>query len=168
MDRQSLVQKRYLFTPPLLKIIFFPFRNTLFFDSFCGLFALILPYFAFILHFYFPFLFSFLFSFPFLPFSFPFLPFRLLFSSHPLFIFFPLNDITWYSPPPGKGVFTLYRHLWKGLGLIKNLCEVLPFQTASVLKNVNTIFGARVNANSNHANNVVSHFLSIMIKGTRR
>jgi hypothetical protein len=41
--------------PPFWKWYFFPSRDTSFYDSHRGLFALILPYFAIILPFYFPF-----------------------------------------------------------------------------------------------------------------
>ncbi len=64
-------------------------------------FCLILPYFAFILIFYFPLS---TFPFSFLPFSFPFLPFftHSSFFSSPFHIFSPY-DIGWYFPPPGGG-----------------------------------------------------------------
>ncbi len=101
------VRKRYLFPPPFGKWYFFPSRDTFFYSQ-CGNFSIILPYFAFTLPFYFPFshfLFSFSFPFFFLPFSFLFLPFSFTFppfSLH-LFIFFPPNDIGWFSLLRGGG-----------------------------------------------------------------
>ncbi len=50
-----LAKKLYLFPPPSENDIFSPSLDTSFFDSHRGLFSLILPYFAFILPFYFPF-----------------------------------------------------------------------------------------------------------------
>ncbi len=93
------VRKRYLFPPPSENYIFFPSHGTLFFNSHRGLFSLILPYFAFILPFYFPF--SHLLS-PFFIFSLSSFFFYIFppFSLH-IFIFFPPNDIGWYPPPGG-------------------------------------------------------------------
>ncbi len=89
-----------------------------FFDSYRDLFALILPFFAFILPFYFPFsnFLSpfFLFLSPFFLFLSPFFLFLLhfpFFFSLGLFIFFPPNDIGWYSSPRGGGYFPIYRPL---------------------------------------------------------
>ncbi len=99
--------KTIFIPPPFWKWYFFPSRDMSFFDFHRGFFALILPF----LPFSFPFL---PFSFPFLPFSFPFLPFlspfflfrlHFLTFSHGLFIFFPPNDIGWYYPPLGGGIF---------------------------------------------------------------
>ncbi len=91
--------KRYLFPPPSENYIFFPSPDMSFFDSHRGLFALILPYFAFILPFFF--LFSHILS-PFFLFPSPFFLFLLHFPpfSLCLFIFFPPNDIGWYFFPP--------------------------------------------------------------------
>jgi hypothetical protein len=82
------VRKRYLFPSPLppLKMIFFSPLATHCYDSHHGLFALILPYFAFIFV-TFPFRFS-LFLSPFFLFLLHFPHFSLR-----LFIFFSLNDI---------------------------------------------------------------------------
>ncbi len=94
---------QYLLPPPLFwKCYFSPSHDMSFFDSYRGLSALILPYFAFILPFYFPF--SFFLS-PFFLFIPPFYLFLLHFPSFslPLFIFFAQNDIGWYFPPPSKG-----------------------------------------------------------------
>ncbi len=96
------IRKWFLFPPLSENDIFSPSRDTSFFDSHHGLFALHLAYFAFILPFYFPFL---SFSFPFLPFSFTFSPF----SFSPFHIFSP----KWHRlifPPPG-GYFPKYRPL---------------------------------------------------------
>ncbi len=87
-----------IFIPsPLLKMIFLPpYRVLSFLDSYHGLLTLILPYFAFILSFYFPlslflsffpaFILSFYFPLSlflsFFPFSFPFHPFSFIFSLH--------------------------------------------------------------------------------------
>ncbi len=71
-------------------------RDMLFFHSHRGLLAIILPYFAVSLPFYFPF--SHFLS-PFFLFLKYFPPFSLC-----LFIFFPPNDISWYPPPRG-GIF---------------------------------------------------------------
>ncbi len=116
-----LVQKIYLFSPPLLKMIFSPSCDI---DSCHGLFALILPYFAFILPFYFPFFlspfflflslssffFSFFlflpFSFPFLLLSFPFLTFLLHFPPFPLSLFIFSPQMTLADIPGGGGVFS--------------------------------------------------------------
>ncbi len=85
--------------PPSENDIFSPSCDTLFFDSHRGLFALILPYFAFILPFYFPF--SHFLSPFFLFFSFIFSPF---FSS-PFHIFSPQMTSADISPPGGGGIF---------------------------------------------------------------
>ncbi len=74
--------------PPLLKMIFFPPTRHVVFYSHWGFYALILPYFAFILPFYFPFS-HFLLYFP---------PFSLR-----LFIFFPQISSADISPPQGGG-----------------------------------------------------------------
>ncbi len=108
-----------VFLCPFRKWYFPPSCDTSFFDSFRTLFALILPYVAFILPFFFPFslflplsffsfplfLFLFLFLYPF-SFSFSFYLFLLNFPpffSFP-FIFFPSNDIGWNPPEWGWGV----------------------------------------------------------------
>jgi hypothetical protein len=108
-----LVRKRYLFAPPSENDIFSPSRDTLFFNSHHGLFASHLAYFAIILPFYFPFshflspFFLFLSSFFLFLLHFP------LFSLR-LFIFFPLNDIGRYSPPPrGGGIFQNIDPCWR-------------------------------------------------------
>ncbi len=86
------VQKQYLF-PPFQKWYFCPSHDMLLFYSCHALFALILPYFAFILSLYFPFFFSF---------STSSLPFYIsLFFSFSFHIF-PPNDIGWYLPPSPK------------------------------------------------------------------
>ncbi len=94
---------KIIFIPsPFLKIIFSPSGDLSFYGSYRTLFALILPYFAFILHFYF--LFSlflptfFLFLSPFFLFPLILSPF---FSSS--FHIFPQNDTGWYSPRGGCG-----------------------------------------------------------------
>jgi hypothetical protein len=81
--------------------MFSPSRDT-FFDFYHTFFALIIPNFAFILPFYSPF--SLFHS----PFSFFFYIF--LFFSLPLFIFFSLNYLSWYSPPREErtGCFPIY------------------------------------------------------------
>ncbi len=94
--------KTFFLSPPPSKNSFSPSRDTLFFDSHRGL--LILPCFAFILPLYFPF--SHFLS-PFFLFHSPFFLFLLHFppfSLH-LFIFFPPNNIGWYSPGVGGGIF---------------------------------------------------------------
>jgi hypothetical protein len=105
--------EKYIYSPPPSENdIFSPSRDTLFFDTHRGLFALILPYFAFILSFYFPFS----------HFLSPFFLFLLLF---PLFLFafsyfFPqmtLADI--FSPPGGGGYFPIYRSLSWNLHLLQ-------------------------------------------------
>ncbi len=95
---------KMIFIPPPLSgnDIFFPSRDTSFFDSHCGVFALILPYFAIILPFYFPF--SHFLS-PFLLFPSPFFIFLLHF---PLFLFtfsyfFPQMTSADIFPPPRGG-----------------------------------------------------------------
>jgi hypothetical protein len=101
-----------IFIPsPLWKWYFPPPRDASFFDSYRGLFVLILPYLAFILPFYFPFSYFlssfFLFLSSFFLFLSPFFLFLLhfpLFSS-PFHIFSP----KWHRlifPPPGDGVFS--------------------------------------------------------------
>ncbi len=107
--------KNDIYSPlPFWKGYFVPSHDTSFLDSYRGLFALFLPYFAFNFPFYFPFpLFLPLSSifFPFLPPFFLFLSPYFLFLLHfppfspPLFIFFPPNDISWYSPLRGVGIF---------------------------------------------------------------
>ncbi len=77
-------------------------RDTLFFDSHCGLFALSLPYFAIILPFYFPFphfhsLSSF--SFPLSSFFFYIFPLFLFAFSY----FSPQMTLADIAPPPGGG-----------------------------------------------------------------
>ncbi len=122
--------KTIFIPPPFWKWYFSPSRDTSFFHSHCGLFSLILPYFAFTLTFYFPFsdffpISSFFFSLSSFFFSlssfffYIFPPFPL-----PLFIFFPSNYIGWYSPTRGgEGYFPIYRPLcigyWKPLFRIK-------------------------------------------------
>ncbi len=83
--------------------IFPPSHDALFFNSHRGLFALILPYFAFILPFYFPF--SHFLS-PFFLFLLYFPPFSLR-----LFIFFPQMTSADIPPPRGGGYFPIYRPL---------------------------------------------------------
>ncbi len=83
--------------PPSENDIFSPSRDTSFFDSHRGLFALHLAYFAFILSFYFPFSHFLSRFFLFLSSFFLFLLHIPLFSLR-LFIFFPPNDIGWYFP----------------------------------------------------------------------
>jgi hypothetical protein len=84
------------FHPPPLKIIFYPSCDTSFFDSYCDLFVLILPYFAFIL----PSCFAFShFISPFFLFILHFLPFSL-----PLFIFFPQMTLADISCGGGGGI----------------------------------------------------------------
>ncbi len=95
-------------------------RDMCFFDSHRGLFALILPYFAFILPFYFPF--SLVLS-P-LPFSITFSPFSLR-----LFIFFPPNDIGWYPPGGLGGYFPIYSFLYLEMGLPSYLEIVIKLCT---------------------------------------
>jgi hypothetical protein len=96
------VRKQHLF-PPFTKMIFFPLsHDTLFFDFYRVLFALILPYFASVLSFYFPFA---LVLSPFIPFSFLFLSFFFLFLLHfppfsfPFYIFpqMTLADVFQYN-----------------------------------------------------------------------
>ncbi len=93
-------------------MIFFPSHDMSFFDSHCGLFALILPYFAFFYPFTSPFLIFFplsSFFFSLSSFFFNILP---LFSSP--FLFSPPNDIDWYPVPwggGGAGYFPIYRPL---------------------------------------------------------
>ncbi len=119
-----------IYSPPLLKMIFFPLLWHVVFwlplwpfcpnsSLFCNYFTLLLPLFSFSFPIFFSFPF-FPFYFPFLPFSFPFLPFSFTFSpfSLRLFIFFPPNDISWYPPPRGGGYFPIYRPL--------HLCESDP------------------------------------------
>ncbi len=87
-----LVKKRYLIPPSFRKLYFSPCRDMSFIDYFCGLFALILPCFAFISHVFFPFyliLSPSSFFFPLSSFFFHIFPS----FSLPLFIFFPPNDI---------------------------------------------------------------------------
>jgi hypothetical protein len=101
-----LVRKRYLFPPPSENDIFSPSRESSFFDSQRGLFALILPYFAFILPFNFlcsHFLSSFfIFLSPF-PFSFTLLPLLISLFSY----FFPkMTSADIFYPPLGWGVFS--------------------------------------------------------------
>ncbi len=109
-----LVWERYLSPHPSENYIFFPSRDTSFFYSQRGLFALILRYFVRILTFYFPFS---NFLSPFLLFPSPFFLFLLHFPpfSLRLFIFFSQNDIGWYPPPPSGVYFPIYRPLLKTL-----------------------------------------------------
>ncbi len=99
--------ENYIYPPPLLKMILFPPLVKKYFllllCPFCNNSALFCIYFTL----YFP-TSKFSVSFPFLPFtpifplSFPFLPFSLTVSR--VFPFhFLLNDISWHSPPPGRG-----------------------------------------------------------------
>ncbi len=89
-----LVRKRYS-PPPSENDIFSPSRDMLFFDSHRDLFALIFPYFAFILPFYFPF---FIFS----PLFFHIYPY---FSSPP-HIFSPkCHRLILFPHARGKGIF---------------------------------------------------------------
>jgi hypothetical protein len=87
-------------------MIFSPSRITSFFNSHCGLFAKILPYFAFNLPFYFPF--SHFLS-PLFLFLSPFTFFHLVFPSFPLFLFtflyfFPqMTSADIFLPPKGGG-----------------------------------------------------------------
>jgi hypothetical protein len=104
--------KNNIYSPPLLKMIFFPPLATCHFSTpTVGLFSLILPYFAFTLTFYFPF--SHFLS-PFLLFLFPF--FLFLFHFPPLFpftfsYFFPqMTSADIFLPPKGGGgYFPIYR-----------------------------------------------------------
>ncbi len=119
------VQKLYLFPlppPSSENDIFFPSCDISFLYSHGGLFALILPYLAFILPSYFLFLNFFplsSFFFPLSSFFFPLFLFPFFFFLHfpPfslwLFIFFPPDDIGWYIPFPqgGGGYFPIYRSL---------------------------------------------------------
>ncbi len=107
-----LVRKRYLSPPPFWKWHFFPSRDTSFFYSHFGLFALILPYFAVIWPFYLPF---YHFLFPFFLFLPPFFLFLLhfpLFYSLRFHIFSPKWHGLIFPPPPrGGGYFPIYRPL---------------------------------------------------------
>ncbi len=119
--------KTIFIPPPSENDISSPSCDMLFFDSHHGLFALIIPYFAFILPLYFPFynffpLSSFFFPlssfflyiFPFFLFLyFPLFPFSFIFSiffSSPFHIFSP----KWHRlifPPPRRGGIPIYRPL---------------------------------------------------------
>jgi hypothetical protein len=105
------VRKRYLFPPPLLKMIFFPPLATHCFST--PIVAFLLYFFPILLLFY-PFTSSFLIFFPlsslFIPLS------SFFFYIFPLFLF----DFSYFSPqmtsadtspPPGGGYFPIYRPL---------------------------------------------------------
>jgi hypothetical protein len=86
-----LIRKLHLFPSPFPKMIISPSHDMSFFNSYRVLFALILPYFTFVLPLYFPFS---LFLSPFFPFSlssfFPFFPPFFPFFLFSLSSFFPL------------------------------------------------------------------------------
>ncbi len=101
-----LIRKRYLFPPPFPKNTFFPLSRHFVFDSYCALFALILPHFAFPHFNSSP---SF-FSLPCSALSISLPPFFLFLSNFPhfslhLFIFFLQSDIGWYTSLEGEGIF---------------------------------------------------------------
>ncbi len=88
--------------PPLWKLYFFPSPDTSFFDSRRGLFALILPYFAIILPFYFPF-----------PhFLSPFFIFFYIFLFLFAFSYFSPQMTLGDIPPGGGGGIFQYIDLW--------------------------------------------------------
>jgi hypothetical protein len=103
--------------PSFWKWHFSPSSDTSFVDSYHGLFVFILPYFAFILPFYFPFFF--------------------LFLSHIFSYFFPKWHWLIFPPVEGGGVyFPIYRHLkdleincgYSGVhGLVWQASEMLGF-----------------------------------------
>jgi hypothetical protein len=86
-----------IYSPPFRKLYFSPAHNMPFFNSYRAPFALFFP----ILHWCYSFT-SHVLSFSF---SFSFLHFYLTFAifSHPVFIYFPPNDIVADSPPPRGG-----------------------------------------------------------------
>ncbi len=91
--------ENYMYSSPLLKMIFFPSHDISFSNSYRSL-SLILPYFAFILCFHFPFFFTIS------SFFFPLSSF--LFNIFPIFLFlltnfFLPNDIGWYWTRGGGG-----------------------------------------------------------------
>jgi hypothetical protein len=92
--------------PPFPKNMFFPLSRHFVFDSYCALFALILPHFAFPHFNPSP---SF-FSLPCSALSISLPPFFLFLSNFPhfslhLFIFFLQSDIGWYTSLEGEGIF---------------------------------------------------------------
>ncbi len=94
-----------IYSPPpkkINKLYFSPSCHTSFYDSNRGLLALILPYFAIILPFYFPFS-HFLSPFPFLPFSFTLSSFFLFAFSY---FFSQVTSADIPPPPPGGRVFS--------------------------------------------------------------
>jgi hypothetical protein len=102
-----IISSRGLYFGP--NTIFIPPPPTCCFLLLSGLFALILPYFAFILPFYFTS--PFLLFFPILPFSLPFLPFFTFPSvSFPLLIFFP-QMTSGYFPISNRPLISRVRNL---------------------------------------------------------